>query len=821
MKVSQNWLKSLVEINTTADDLSEKLSIGGFEVESLVDCSENVKGIVLGKVLSVVKHENSDKLSICSVDIGRSNLLQIVCGAKNVKQNIYVYVATIGTHLSAINLTIKKSEIRGVSSEGMICSLEELGIEDTSEGIAIIDEDLALNHKLGTSGAEILNLNDYIYDLAITANRPDGMSVVGIAREISALLETKLNFPDLKTKYKTNVYSDFNLCPEAITKNCLYSISNIESVNGKQLSPGWLKDRLYKSGIKSINLLVDITNYILLEQGQPLHAFDKDKLSKLIGRKVSYKDFSVRKAYNNENILCLNGENYKLNENITIIACDNKPVAIAGVIGGLETAVNEDTSSIYLEGAVFNPVTIRKSSKEIGIRTESSSRYEKGISYKNTLDSVSRAINILEEYFNVLNPIINTSKELDSTKILIPLRRERINKILGPIVIRNENYHANSKLEKRYLSDNEISEKLKLIGCTLNIKEYGWDVEIIPNRSQDLLREIDLIEEIARLIGYDMFDLNLPNPIKPGKLSSSQIALRKLKTGLIVNGFNEVLSYSLVPESKNNLIKISNPLLLETSCLRDNIWQEHIKICNQNIKSGHDYCWIFEVGNIFSKKPDFLQEEILNGALYGKNKFEQWLDSNKDNNLTYYEARGKLKEALSILNIKIEDRSTDTLDFLHPGRSSKLFTEGNEVGYFGEIHPNLISNKIALKKMYLFSLKINSILKASTRQNKWITVYKQFPTVPKMDRDINFIFNKKYLVSEIISQIKKSGKKLLEDVNLIDVYDDDSFGEELISYTFRLSYRDPEKTLLDSDIAFLHDSIVEKIEKKFFTKLRD
>ncbi len=820
MKVSQNWLKTLVEINTTADDLSEKLSIGGFEVESLVDCSENVKGIVLGKVLSVVKHENSDKLSICIVDIGRSNPLQIVCGAKNVKQNIYVYVATIGTHLSAINLTIKKSEIRGISSEGMICSLGELGIEDTSEGIAIIDENIALNHKLGTSGAKLLDLNDYIFDLAITANRPDGMSVVGIAREISALLETKLNFPDLKTNYKVNVFKNFNLCSDAITTNCLYSISSIESVNGKESSPEWLRDRLDKSGIKSINLLVDITNYILLEQGQPLHAFDKDKLSNLIGRKVSYEDFSVRKANNNESLLCLNGENYKLNENITIIACDDKPVAIAGVIGGLETAVNEDTSSICLEGAVFNPVTIRKSSKEIGIRTESSSRYEKGISYKNTLYSVTRAINILEEYFNITNPIINTSTELDFKKILIPLRRERINKILGPIVIRNENYDINCKLEKRYLTDKEITEKLKLIGCTLNIKEYGWDVEIIPNRSQDLLREIDLIEEIARLIGYDMFDLNLPNSIKPGKLSSSQIALRKLKTGLIVNGFNEVLSYSLVPESKNNLIKISNPLLSETSCLRDNIWQEHIKICNQNIKSGHEYCWIFEVGNIFHKKPDFSQEKILNGAIYGNNKFEQWLGSNK-NNMTYYEARGKLKEALSILNLKIEDKPTDTIDFLHPGRSSRLFTEGNEVGYFGEIHPNLISNKIALKKLYLFSLKINNILKASTRKNKWITVYKQFPTVPKMERDINFIFNKKYLVSEIISQIKKSGKKLLEDVNLIDVYDDDSFGKEFISYTFRLSYRDSEKTLLDSDIGFLHDSIVEIIEKKFSTKLRD
>ncbi|MDC3167919.1 phenylalanine--tRNA ligase subunit beta [Prochlorococcus sp. AH-716-D22] len=821
MKVSQNWLESLVEINTTPDDLSEKLSIGGFEVESLINCSENVKGIVLGKVLSVVKHENSDKLSICSVDIGSSIPLQIICGAKNIKPNIHVYVATVGAHLPEIDLTIKRSEIRGVLSEGMICSLEELGIEDISNGIAIINEELASKYKLGTSASVLLNLNDYIYDLAITANRPDGMSVVGIAREISALLETKLTFPELKNKYEVKINNKLDLCSEAITKNCLYSISHIDSVNGKELSPDWLNDRLNKSGIKSVNLIVDITNYILLEQGQPLHAFDKDKLSNLIGREALPDDFSVRKAKDNENLLCLNGVNYNLNKNVTIITCDNKPVAIAGVIGGLESAVNDETTSIFLEGAVFNPVTIRKSAKEIGVRTESSSRFEKGISYKNTLDSVTRAINILENYFNIPNPIINTSVKLDNIEISIPLRRERIHKLLGPLVIRNKDIDKNVQKEKRYLSDTEITEKLKLIGCTLNNKEYGWDVEIIPNRSQDLLREIDLIEEIARLIGYDRFDLNLPNPIKPGKLTSSQIALRKLKTGFINNGFNEVLTYSLVPESDNNLIKISNPLLQETSCLRDNIWQEHVKVCNQNIKSGHDYCWIFEVGNIFYKKPELSQEEVLNGAIYGNNKFEKWLGSSNNNNLNYYEARGKLKEALTILNLKIDDKPSDAFDFLHPGRASKLFTEGNEVGYFGEIHPKFISDKRALKKMYLFSLKINNILRASTRNNKWIPVYKQFPIVPKMERDINFIFNKKYLISEIISEIKKSGKKLLEDVILIDVYDDKDFGKDFISYTFRLSYRDSVKTLLDSDIADLHENIVDLIEKKFATKLRN
>ena len=813
MKVSQNWLKNLVEINSTPEDLSEKLSIGGFEVESLENCSKNVNGVVLGKVLSVLKHEGSEKLSICQVDIGNPKNLQIICGASNIKPNIYVYVATVGAELNAVNLTIKRSEIRGVLSEGMICSLQELGLEDSSDGIEIIDEELALKHKLGTPGSNLLQLNDFIYDLAITANRPDGMSVIGIAREISALLESKLDFPQLNHKYEINLLKEIQLCPEAITSNCLYTITCINGVNGEKLSPRWLRDRIEKSGIKSINLLVDLTNYILLEQGQPLHAFDKDKLSNLIGKEVSPNDFSVRKAKDNESLKCLDGKNYDLNENITIITCCDKPVAIAGVIGGLETSVTNTTSSIYLEGAVFNPVTIRKSSREIGVRTESSSRYEKGISSKNTIGAVTRAINLLEEYYPINLPIISTSNLINNEDVFIKLRRNRIHKILGPLII-------NDQLDKRNLSDNEIVEKLMLIGCTLKSKEYGWDVAVIPNRSQDLIREIDLIEEIARLIGYDRFDLNLPNPIKPGKLSSQQLALKKVKSGFIENGFNEVLSYSLVPEDKESLIKISNPLLLETSCLRDNIWEEHLEIVNRNIKSGQTSCYIFEVGNVFYKSSEFIQEEILNGAIFGNKKFGAWVNSGKDNDLNYYEARGKLKEALSSLNIKVDDKPTNSIDFLHPGRTAKLFIEGKDAGYFGEIHPKLILDKTALKKVYLFSINVANLLGASTRKNKWIPIYKQYPIVPKMERDINFIFSKEHLISEITSEIRKTGKNLLEDVNLIDVFKDINFGEDFISYTFRLSYRDKDKTLLDSDISSIHSNIVSKVEKRFNTKLR-
>ena len=409
MKVSQNWLKELVDINTTPEELSEKLSIGGFEVESLVDTSSKLIGIVLGKVVSVVKHNNSEKLSICKVDIGTKQL-QIICGANNVRSDIYVYVATIGTYLDKADLTIKESEIRGVYSEGMICSLEELGFEEKSEGIAIVEKSISQKFKLGTPISELLELNDFIYELAITANRPDGMSMIGIAREVSALLQTKLTNLEISENLPISKFHPQTIRTNSINHDSIYTITNINNVNGKKTSPKWLKDRLEKSDIKSINLIVDITNYILLEQGQPLHAFDKDKLSKLIGKSASQNDFGIRDANEGETLQGLDGNIYNLNKNITVITCADIPIAIAGVIGGLETSVTDTTTSIFLEAAVFNPSSIRKSSKEIGLRTESSSRFEKGISNKNTVLSVRRAIKLFNEFFNISNQMLFISE---------------------------------------------------------------------------------------------------------------------------------------------------------------------------------------------------------------------------------------------------------------------------------------------------------------------------------------------------------------------------------------------------------------------------
>jgi len=819
MKVSQNWLKELVEINTAPEQLSEKLSIGGFEVESLVDTSSKFKGVVLGKVLSAVKHNNSNKLSICKVDIGTKHL-QIICGAHNVRSDIYVYVATIGTYLEKVDLTIKASEIRGIHSEGMICSLEELGLEEKSDGIAIFEKSLSQKYELGTPISELLELNDYIYELAITANRPDGMSMIGIAREVSALLQTKLTNLEISENLPVTEFFPQIIKTNSINHDSIYSLTNISNVDGRKLSPKWLKDRLEKSDIKSINLIVDITNYILLEQGQPLHAFDKDKLSKLIGKSVSHNDFGIRDAYEGESLQGLDGNLYNLNKNITVITCKNIPIAIAGVIGGIETSVTNSTNSIFLEAAVFNPSSIRKSSKEIGLRTESSSRFEKGISNKNTVPSVKRAIKFFNEFFDTSNQILYISENIKDNLKLIKLRRDRIHKILGQIKIKSIDNNTNN-LIKRNLNDKEITDKLELIGCKLLNRNYGWDVEVVPNRSQDLIREIDLIEEIARLIGYDMFDENIPNPLNPGKLTNIQNSIRKIRNGFIHSGFNEVLTYSLVPNDNNKRIRIANPLLKETSCLRNNLWEEHIKIVSQNIYSGSSNCWIFEIGKIFTENnKKFVEEEFINGAICGNNKYESWDNSGKEKELDYFEARGKLREALDSLKISILDKTTDKINFLHPGRTALLFIEGKESGYFGQIHPKYQMEKNSPKNIYLFSIKLTNIAEACTRKNKWNPVFINYPTVPKIERDINIIFNKKYFVNEIITSIRKSGKKLLEDVKLVDIYSDESLGKDNISYTFRLSYRDHNKTLKDSDITELNTNIISNIENKYSAKIR-
>ncbi len=823
MKVSVSWLKDLVELNNDIDDLTEKLSMTGFEVESLENLSEQAKNVVVGFVEEITPHPNAEKLKVCSVDVGLPKKLTIVCGATNVKAGYHVLVALVGAYLSSNSLKIKLSNLRGVESEGMICSLQELGIESSKEGIEILEENESNIPPIGTKAVDYLGLNDTIIELAITANRPDGMSMVGIAREISTITNSKLTLPTLNYNEDFNQFEPQIRDKETFGSDCIYSLSYIESIDNTGVINKNIFTKLSSLKQNSINPVVDITNYLMLEQGQPLHAFDADQLDNIVGRKVTPNDFGIRNGRKGESIVALDMKKYKLNENIKLITCDDIPIAIAGVIGGNNSSVSANTTRIWLEAAVFTPTSIRNSSRAIGLRTDASSRYEKGISPNMTTAVSKRAGELISDELggNVKSNHVNN--EFIKRSISVNLRMEKINSVLGKL-----SHTDNNKLEKdsntlRYLDKDDIEPLLTKLGCQLTSNTSGWNVEIPPYRSSDLTREIDLIEEIARLIGYDYFDSNMPVPLEPGVLTPTNMVERRLRNSFIHNGFQEVVTSSLVgPDNTDrNAVLIKNPLLVETSRLRTNVWDEHLKILQRNVSYGAEGCWIFEIAKTYKKdKESFVETNLLAGSLTGNRQISKWGSSSKQIALDYFEARGKLKQSLEVLGIEIIDKQLIEKDLMHPGRTSELFVEGKSIGFFGQIHPSLAEKYDLIKETYLFNLEYDSLIKASTRKTNWTRMYKDYPTVPFMERDIALIHSRKYSSLEIINLIKKSGRPLLEKVELIDRYEGSSIPEDSISQAFRIKYRDPKKTLIEEDINPIHEKIRTALKEKLNADLR-
>ncbi len=823
MKVSVSWLKDLVEFKNDIDELAEKLSMTGFEVESLEDLSEQAKNVVIGFVDEIKPHPNADKLKVCSVDVGLPKKLSIVCGAPNVKAGYHVLVAKVGAYLSSKSLNIKLSSLRGVESEGMICSLNELGIETSNEGIEILEENETTIPPIGSNAVDYLGLNDTVIELAITANRPDGMSMVGIAREISIITNSKLTLPTLNFNNDFEKFEPNIIDKETIGIDCIYSLTFIDNIDNTGKTNKSIFNKLSSLSQNCINPVVDITNYLMLEQGQPLHAFDADLLDNIIGRKVMPNDFGIRNGKSGETFVALDKKEYKLNENIKVITCDDFPIAIAGVIGGNNSSVSSKTKRIWLEAAVFTPTSIRNSSREIGLRTDASSRYEKGISANMTIAVSKRASELisLELGGNIKSSYVNN--KFIKRDIRVNLRMKKINSILGKLSLKdNSKIHISSNT-LRHLNKDDVEPLLKKLGCLLTSNSDGWNIEIPPYRSSDLIREIDLIEEIARLIGYDNFDSNMPNPLEPGVLTPANLVERRLRNSFINNGFQEVVSSSLVgPDNTDESpVIIKNPLLSETSRLRTNVWDEHLKILQRNVSFGSEACWIFEIAKIYKKDNEsFVETNLLAGSLTGNKRVSKWGKASKQIALDYFEARGKLKQSLEVIGIETVDKQLTDKDFMHPGRTSELFVEGKSIGYFGQIHPILSEKYDLINETYLFNLDFDSLIKAATRKTNWTRIYKDYPTVPYMERDIALIHSKKYSSLEIINLIKKSGRPLLEKVELIDRYEGSSIPEDSVSQAFRIKYRDPKKTLVEEDINPIHEKIRKALKEKIKAELR-
>jgi len=815
MRISLNWLRELVEIKLSPEELAETLTMAGFEVEEIEDRRTWANGVVVGKVLERQPHPNADKLSVCQVDIGADETLNIVCGAANVKADIYVPVATTGTYLPQIDLKIKPAKLRGVASQGMICSLKELGLPTDVDGIHIFTQE---NLSLGSDVRPLLGLDDVILDLTATANRADALSMVGVAREVAALTGGKLSISEPGEvsipKNAGNLalkIADTQACPA-------YIGTVIEQVKIAP-SPEWLQQRLRAAGVRPISNVVDITNYVLLEWGQPLHAFDGDRLQSLTnGENLS---IGVRFATAGESFKTLDGQTRTLASQNLLITANDKPVALAGVMGGEETEVHEGTQSLVLEAALFDSVAIRRSSRSVGLRSEASGRYERGVNRAELEIANRRALSLISELASgiiVQQEIADTRPDPSTWSRSIALRLDRVNQILGPIDLEED---------MGELQGEDVERVLTALGCQLTpsgedtTHQRTWSVSVPPYRYRDLEREIDLIEEIARLYGYNKFCDTLPEKAEAGYLPLDQELIRKLRAFLRAEGLTELIHYSLVKPGEDRNIVLSNPLFAEYSALRTDLISGLVDAFQYNLEQGNGALNGFEIGQIFWQEEDGLEEtEALAGIVGGDRTLGKWSKSGREEPITWFEAKGILESVFRQLSLQIEFQPDRRDDRLHPGRTASLWIRGNRLGIFGQLHPQLRREKGLPDSVYVFQLDLNVVLDSLEQDEILTPAFQPYSTYPASDRDIAFFAPVKVSVVELEKAITQAGKDLLESVELFDEYRGENVPEGQRSLAFRLIYRASDRTLTEAEIEPVHNKVREALVEKFGVNLR-
>ncbi|MEH2326835.1 MAG: phenylalanine--tRNA ligase subunit beta [Nostoc sp.] len=815
MRISLNWLRELVEIKLSPEELAETLTMAGFEVEEIEDRRTWANGVVIGKVLERQPHPNADKLSVCQVDIGTGETLNIVCGAANVKADIYVPVATTGTYLPNIDLKIKPAKLRGVPSQGMICSLKELGLPTDVEGIHIFTQE---NLPLGSDVRPLLGLNDVILDLTATANRADALSMVGVAREVAALTGGKLSIPEPGEVSITKSGGNLTL-KIADTQACPAYIGTVIEQVKIAASPEWLQQRLRAAGVRPISNVVDITNYVLLEWGQPLHAFDGDRLQSLTsGENLT---IGVRFVNNGESLKTLDGQTRTLSTQNLLITANDKPVALAGVMGGEETEVHQGTQRLVLEAALFDSVAIRRSSRSVGLRSEASGRYERGVNRAELEIANRRALSLISELASgilVQQEIADTRPDRSTWSRSIALRLDRVNQILGPIDLGEDTGE---------LQGQDVERILTALGCNLTSSgedsnhQPTWSVSVPPYRYRDLEREIDLIEEIARLYGYNKFCDTLPEKAEAGYLPLDEELIRKLRAFFRAEGLTELIHYSLVKPGEDRNIVLSNPLFVEYSALRTNLISGLIDAFQYNLEQGNGALNGFEIGQIFWQEEDGLQEtQALAGIMGGDRTLGKWSKSGREEPVTWFEAKGILESVFRQLGLEVEFQPDRRDDRLHPGRTASLWIGGNRLGIFGQLHPQLRREKGLPDSVYVFQLDLDVLLESLGQDEILVPTFSPYSTYPASDRDIAFFAPVKISVAEIQKVITKASKDLLESVELFDQYLGENVPEGQRSLAFRLVYRASDRTLTEAEVEPVHNKVREALVEKFGVNLR-
>ena len=810
MRISLNWLQELVELKLSPEDLAETLTMAGFEVEDIEDRGTWADGVVIGKVIEREQHPNADKLSVCQVDVGKGENLNIVCGASNVRADIYVPVATVGTYLPNKDLKIKPAKLRGVPSQGMICSLEELGLPTDVDGIHIFSGE---NIKIGADVRPLLGLDDVILDVTTTANRADALSMVGIAREVAAITGSELKISQPEELSIPQGAGSLGIKVDD-TKACPTYIGTVIKEVKIAPSPDWLQQRLLSAGVRPISNIVDITNYVMLEWGQPLHAFDRKRLASIAGS----EDISigVRFANNGENFKTLDGKTRQLSNQNLLITVNNKPVALAGVMGGEESEVHDGTESLVLEAALFDNAVIRRSSRSAGLRSESSTRYERGVNHAELEIACRRALSLIAEIAggSLTTQEISDTRPDSGWNRSVELRLDRVNQILGPVDLGEE--------ETGEIKGEDVERILTALGCRLTVSGDGtWAVNVPAYRYRDLEREIDLIEEIARLYGYDNLCDTLPEKPEVGYLPVDQELVRKLRAAFRATGLTELMHYSLVKPGEDRQIVISNPLFAEYSALRTDLISGLIDAFQYNIQQGNGACNGFEIGKIFWQEEDGFQEaDTVAGIIGGDITSSKWMNGGSQKPITWFEAKGILESVFRTMGLEVEYQPDRRDERLHPGRTASLWVGGNRLGVFGQVHPQLRSEKDLPDDTYVFQLSLEVLLDAIDEDEILTPKFKSYSTYPPSDRDIAFFAPVNLTVTEIEKAITKAGKSLLDSVEMFDEYRGENVPEGQRSLAFRLIYRSQERTLTDADVEPVHQKVRDSLVEKFGVSLR-
>ena len=803
MFVSYKWLQDYIDLTgVTAKELAELITKSGIEVEGVEVLNEGIKGVVVGHVLEREQHPNADKLSKCLVDVGEEQPVQIICGAPNVAQGQKVAVAKAGAVLPG-NFKIKRAKLRGEESNGMICSLQELGMEgkivpkEYSEGIFVFPADA----EVGIDALALLNRDDEVLELGLTPNRSDCLSMLGVAYEVAAILDREVKLPETDLHPATEKASDYvKITVEAKEDNPLYVAKVIKNVKIGP-SPLWMQTRLMSAGIRPHNNVVDITNYILLEFGQPLHAFDYDRLGS--------KEILVRRANDGEKFITLDDVERTLTADQLVITNGAEPVALAGVMGGANSEVTSDTKTVLLEAAYFNGGTVRKASKDHGLRSEASARFEKGVDPNRVRAAGERAAYLMAKYAG--GQVLEGTSEVDTLRVepaVVSITLEKINRVLGT-----------------ELQTKDVKEIFDRLQFPVSVEDDTITVTA-PTRRGDISIEEDLIEEVARLYGYDNIPKTLPiGSTTPGKLSYYQQKRRVVRQYLEGTGLYQAVTYSLTSEEKaaqfalekRNTIRLAMPMSEERSVLRLSIMPQLLEVLKYNSARQNDSLALYETGAVFLANGEDAQpteKEHLAGAITGLWHSHLWQGEKKA--VDFFVTKGILEGMFAKLGLTDKVQYVQAqVEGMHPGRTAEILLNGEKIGFVGQVHPS-IQKELDLKDTYVFELSLQAVLEADTP----VLQYEAIPRFPSITRDIALVVNRETVSGTMKDIIVSAGAPLLKEAEVFDLYEGDKMEEGKKSIAFALKYANPERTLTDEEVTKVHERVLEALKEKAGAVLR-